>query len=190
MGLSSRLAFASWLVASVWLVAQGPPLPFAVELKATQTVSSADAVVGQIVLFTTVKPFAAGGQEFGAGTTAAGRIIESKSGGRMARGGVLKISLEEIQLEDGRTFPLSGVAVFHGGSRDAGLAGGAVAAGLLVTPYASPAALLLRGKAAVMPAGALVAASFGAASSPKPNPGSKAATAAANPVSKPQGTPH
>lgn len=160
MRLFSRVAFASGLVASVWLVAQGPPLPFAVELKATQAVSSADAVVGQIVLFTTVKPFAAGGQEFGAGTTAAGRIIESKSGGRMARGGILKISLEEIQLEDGRTFPLSGLAVFHGGSRDAGLAGGAVAAGLLVTPYASPAALLLRGKAAVMPAGTLVVASL------------------------------
>lgn len=147
-------------------------------------------MVGQIVLFTTLKPFAVGGQEFGAGTIAAGRVIESKSGGRMARGGVLAISVEEIQLEDGRTFPLSGMAVFHGGSRNAGMAGGAVVAGLLVTPYVAPAALLLRGRAAVMPAGTLVVASFGADTAPKRVPASKTPHAVAKPVVKPRETPH
>jgi len=183
-------AIASWLVSLGLLWAQAPSLPFAVELKATEAVSSADAVAGQIVLFTTLKPFAAGGQEFPAGTIAAGRVTESKPGGRMAQGGVLKISLADIQLEDGRTFPLTGVAVFHGGTHYAGMAGGAAVAGLIITPYVAPAALLLHGKAAVMPAGALVVASFGAATTPKPATSPNPAKPPNKPVNPTQGPSH
>lgn len=160
MSLFCKLAAAAWLVISTSALAQSPPPPFAIELKAVQTVSSADAVCGQTVLFSTIQAFAANGQEFAAGSLAAGRVIQCKPSGRVGRGGLLEIRIEEIQLPDGHTFPISGVAVFRGGSRNAGVAGGAVAAGLLIAPYVAPAALLLRGKAAIMPAGTLVVATM------------------------------
>ena len=159
----------AWLALSLGAFAQSPP--FAVELRAVQGLSSADAVCGQTVLFSTVKAFAFGGQTFPVGTTATGEVTKCTPSRRIGRGGVLEIKISSVQLPDGHTFRLSGVAVFHGGSRALGVAGGAVAAGLLLTPYAVPVALFVHGKAALMPAGAVVVATI----STSPPAASKAA---------------
>ncbi len=150
-------------------------LAFAVELKATQTVSSEDCISGQAVLFATVKPFSYHGQDFPAGTLALARVTQCKRAGHAGRGGLLEVALQSLQLADGKTFPLAGLAAFRGGSRVTGVAGGALAAGYILTPLAAPAALLLHGKAALMPAGTLLVATLGGSpgSAAKPAPSAK-----------------
>ncbi|MGH9482400.1 MAG: hypothetical protein ACRD1L_09940 [Terriglobales bacterium] len=119
-------------------------------------------MVGQAVLFANSRAFTFHGKSFPVGALALGRLEQCKAPGHAGKGGVLEIRMEGLQLSDGEVFPLDGAAVFHGGSRVIGVAGGALAAGFILAPYVAPAALILRGKAAVMPVGTTIIATLGA----------------------------
>jgi hypothetical protein len=129
-----------------------------VKLVLGETISSADAVVGQTVPFEVVEDIAVDGiVVVPKGSTAWATVTEAQAKRRMGRGGKLDMNIDKVRLADGSKTLLSAVKNTKGGSHTGAMTGAIVATSLIVWP-AAPFFLLMHGKDITIPKGTALTA--------------------------------
>ncbi len=129
-----------------------------IQLRLAETISSADAHVGQQVPFEVtediviqgVTVIAKGGQALATVTTA-----ESKK--RMGRGGKLDVNIDSVRLVDGSKVQLTASKDTKGGGHVGAMTGAIVATGIVFFP-AAPLFLFMHGKDITIPKGTPITA--------------------------------
>jgi hypothetical protein len=117
-----------------------------VELRISQTVSSADAHVNDPVEFEVSEDVVVSGVVIiPRGAKAWGTVTEAKHKRRLGRGGKLEIVMTSVELADGEKAPLRATKEAQGGSHAGVMTAGIVAAGVIFWPVA-PAFLFIHGK--------------------------------------------
>jgi hypothetical protein len=158
---SSLLVFqtAAFSVAEGQQPAASESRPFVLEdgtpikLRLSQTVSSADAHVNDLVEFEVLEDVMVGDVVvIPKGAAALGTVTEAVPKRRMARGGKLEIVMDSVRLSDGQKAPLRAVKEAKGGGHAGGMTVGIVATAIVFWP-AAPLFLLMHGKDITFPKG-------------------------------------
>jgi hypothetical protein len=130
----------------------------AIPLRAAESISSADAKLGDPVDFVVVQDVILDGfPVIPKGTIAHGTISEVKRKRRMARGGNLGVHLEFIGLPTGDKIPVRAATRVRGGGQSKMMATGMAVTALAFYP-AAPALMMMRGKDTVLLKGAALTA--------------------------------
>jgi hypothetical protein len=128
---------------------QGTP----VRIRIMQTVSSADAQVGNNVDFQTLDDIRQNGVVvIPKGSTAIATITVAESKKRMARGGKLGMNIDYVRMPNGDQLALRGVQNLKGGGHVGAMTGAMVATAIVFWP-ASPFFLFMHGKDVTIPEG-------------------------------------
>lgn len=142
----------------------GPPPPGTlldgtpVKLRLSQTISSADAKVGQEVPFEVVEEVKVDGNVvIPKGATAIGTVTEAEPKRRMGRGGKLNVNISYVRLADQEKAALRAVKDAQGGGHVGAMTGAMVATGIVFFP-AAPLFLFMHGKDITIPQGTEIAA--------------------------------
>ena len=142
----------------------GPPPPHTlldgtpVKLRLRQTISSADAKVGQEVPFEVVEEIKVEDLVvLPKGATAIATVTEAESKRRMGRAGKLNINVSYARLTDNEKAALRAVKDMKGGSHVGAMTGAMVATGIVFFP-AAPLFLFMHGKDITIPQGTEVTA--------------------------------
>ncbi|MBZ5526560.1 MAG: LssY C-terminal domain-containing protein [Acidobacteriia bacterium] len=121
-----------------------------IALRASESISSADAKLGDPVDFVVVQDVMLNGLPvIPRGTIAQGTISEVKHKRRMARGGKLGIHLQFIGLPNGDKIPVRATTRVRGGGQSKMMATGMAVTALAFYP-AAPALMMMRGKDSVL----------------------------------------
>jgi hypothetical protein len=129
-----------------------------IKLVLAETISSADATVGQTVPFEVVEDVSIDGiVVVPKGGTAWATVTEAQPKRRMGRGGKLDMNVDKVRLTDGSKTLLSAVKNTKGGSHTGAMTGAIVATSLIVWP-AAPFFLLMHGKDITIPKGTAITA--------------------------------
>lgn len=108
-----------------------------IKLVLGETISSADATVGQTVPFEVVEDIVVDGiVVVPKGGTAWATVTEAQAKRRMGRGGKLDMNIDKVRLADGSKTLLSAVKNAKGGSHTGAMTGAIVATSLIVWPAA------------------------------------------------------
>ena len=141
-----------------------PPVPHTlldgtpVKLRLTQTMSSADAKVGQDVPFEVVEEVDVDGVPvIQKGATAIGNVTAAEPKKRMGRGGKLDISISYVRLTDQEKAALRAIKDTKGGGHVGAMTGAMVATGIVFFP-AAPLFLFMHGKDITIPQGTEITA--------------------------------
>ncbi len=137
----------------------GPPPPHTlldgtpVTLRISQTISSADAKVGQEVPFEVMEDLQVDGVTvLPKGSTAIGTVTEAEPKRRMGRGGKLNININYARLVDQEKVALRAAKDTNGGGHVGAMTGAIVATSIVFFP-AAPLFLLMHGKDISIPQG-------------------------------------
>ncbi len=145
----SAVATASNTVGNSGILRQGTP----VRMRIMQTISSADAQVGNNVNFQTLDDVRQGGViVIPKGSTAIATITVAEAKKRAARGGKLGMNIDYVRLPQGDQLPLRGVQNLKGGGHTGAMTGAMVATAIVFWP-AAPFFLFMHGKEVVIPEG-------------------------------------
>jgi len=126
----------------------------AIPLRAADSISSADAKVGDPVDFVVVQDVVLDGfPVIPQGTIAHGTISDVKRKRRMARGGKLGVKMEFIELSSGEKIPVRADTRVNGGGQSKMMATGMAVTAMAFYP-AAPALMMMRGKDIVLLKGA------------------------------------
>lgn len=129
-----------------------------VKLRLSQTVSSADAKVGQDVPFEVIEEVDVDGVPvIQKGATAIGTVTAAEPKKRMGRGGKLDISISYVRLTDQEKAALRAVKDTKGGGHVGAMTGAMVATGIVFFP-AAPLFLFMHGKDITIPQGTEITA--------------------------------
>lgn len=129
-----------------------------VKLRLSQTISSADAKVGQEVPFEVVEDVQVDGVTvLPKGATAIGSVTEAEPKKRMGRGGKLNVNISYARLTDQQKVALRAMKDTKGGGHVGAMAGAIVATSLVFFP-AAPLFLLMHGKDITIPQGTEITA--------------------------------
>jgi len=129
-----------------------------VRLRIAETVSSADAHVGDTVDFEVLEEVKVGELlVIPKGGTAWATVTEAESKKRMARGGKLNMNIDSVRLADGEKAALRAVKEVKGGGHTGAMTGGMVATAIVFFP-AAPFFLFMHGKDISIPKGTEITA--------------------------------
>jgi hypothetical protein len=129
-----------------------------IKLVLSETISSADAVVGQLVSFEVVEDILVDGVVVvPKGGTAWASVTAAEHKKRMGRGGKLDLNIDKVRLVDGSKTLLSAVKNEKGGGHVGAMTGAIVVTSLIVWP-AAPFFLFMHGKDITIPKGTAVTA--------------------------------
>lgn len=129
-----------------------------VKLRMEQTVSSADAHVGDSVALEVLEEVRVGNiVVISKGGIAMGTVTAAQSKRNMGRGGKLDINIDYVKLSDGEKAALRAVKDGKGGGHAGAMTGAMVATSLVFFP-AAPLFLFMKGKDITIPKGTEVAA--------------------------------
>jgi len=129
-----------------------------VKLRISQTISSADAQVGQTVDFEVLEEVKVGNiVVIPKGGTAWATVTEAQPKRRMARGGKLNVNIDSVRLVDGEKVALRAVKDVKGGGHVGAMTGAMVATGIVFFP-AAPLFLFMHGKDITIPKGTEITA--------------------------------
>ena len=129
-----------------------------IKLVLGETISSADAVVGQLVSFEVVEDILVDGVVVvPKGGTAWATVTAAEHKKRMGRGGKLDLNIDKVRLVDGSKTLLSAVKNEKGGGHVGAMTGAIVVTSLIVWP-AAPFFLFMHGKDITIPKGTAVTA--------------------------------
>jgi hypothetical protein len=129
-----------------------------VKLRINQTVSSADAHVGQTVDFEVLEEVKIGETlVIPKGGVALATVTEAQSKRRMGRGGKLNINIDTVRLVDGEKVALRAVKDAKGGGHVGAMTGAIVATSIVFFP-AAPLFLFMHGKDITIPKGTEITA--------------------------------
>ncbi|MGA8160620.1 MAG: PEGA domain-containing protein, partial [Acidobacteriaceae bacterium] len=129
-----------------------------VKLRISQTISSADAKVGQEVPFEVIEEMDVNGVPVIAkGATAIGTVTEAQSKRSMGRAGKLDISISYVRLRDEEKAALRAVKDTKGGGHVGAMTGAMVATSIVFFP-AAPLFLFMHGKDISIPQGTEITA--------------------------------
>jgi len=129
-----------------------------VKLRLAQTVSSAEARVGQEIPFEVVEEVRVNDiVVLAKGGTAIATVTDAEPKKRMGRGGKLDMAISYARLIDGQKLALRGSKEGKGGSHTGAMTAGIVATSLIVWP-AAPFFLFMHGKDISIPAGTEITA--------------------------------
>jgi len=139
---------------SKFVLEDGTPI----KLVLGETISSADAVVGQLVSFEVVEEILVDGVVVvPKGGTAWATVTVAEPKKRLGRGGKLDLNVDKVRLADGSKTLLSAVKNTKGGGHTGAMTGAIVATSLIVWP-AAPFFLLMHGKDITIPKGTAITA--------------------------------
>src|SRR5580704_6514070 len=129
-----------------------------VKLVLGETISSADAVVGQLVSFEVVEDIIVDGVVVvPKGGTAWATVTAAEHKKRMGRGGKLDLNVDKVRLADGSKTLLSAVKNTKGGGHTGAMTGAIVVTSLILWP-AAPFFLFMHGKDITIPKGTALTA--------------------------------
>jgi hypothetical protein len=129
-----------------------------IKLVLGETISSADAVVGQLVSFEVVEDIIVDGVVVvPKGGTAWATVTAAEHKKRMGRGGKLDLNIDKVRLADGSKTLLSAVKNTKGGGHTGAMTGAIVATSLILWP-AAPFFLFMHGKDITIPKGTALTA--------------------------------
>ena len=129
-----------------------------VKLRISQTISSADAKVGQEVPFEVVEEVEVDNVVvIPKGSTAIGTVTEAEPKRRMGRGGKLNINISYVRLADQEKAALRAVKDSSGGGHVGAMTGAIVATSIVFFP-AAPLFLFMKGKDIIIPQGTEITA--------------------------------
>lgn len=129
-----------------------------VKLRLSQTISSADAKVGQEVPFEVIEDVQVDGVTvLPKGSTAIGTVTEAQSRRSMGRAGKLNISISYARLADQEKLALRAVKEEKGGGHVGAMTGAMVATSIVFFP-AAPLFLFVHGKDITIPQGTEITA--------------------------------
>ncbi len=129
-----------------------------IKLVLGETISSADAVVGQLVSFEVVEDVLVDGVVVvPKGGTAWATVTAAEPKRRLGRGGKLDLNVDKVRLADGSKTLLSAVKNAKGGGHTGAMTGAIVATSLIVWP-AAPFFLFMHGKDITIPKGTALTA--------------------------------
>jgi hypothetical protein len=129
-----------------------------VKLRISQTVSSADAQVGQTVNFEVLEEVKVGETlVIPKGGVAWATVTEAQSKRRMGRGGKLNVNIDTVRLVDGEKVALRAVKDAKGGGHVGAMTGAIVATSIVFFP-AAPLFLFMHGKDITIPKGTEITA--------------------------------
>lgn len=129
-----------------------------IKLVLGETISSADATVGQLVSFEVVEDVLVQGVVvIPKGGNAWATVTAAQAKRRMARGGKLDLNIDKVRLVDGSKTLLSAVKNTKGGGHTGAMTGAIVATSLVLWP-AAPFFLLMHGKDITIPKGTAITA--------------------------------
>ncbi len=129
-----------------------------VKLRLSQTISSADAKVGQEVPFEVIEDVQVDGVTvLPKGSTAIGTVTEAQPKKRMGRGGKLNVTISYARLADDEKVALRAVKDTSGGGHVGAMTGAMVATGIVFFP-AAPLFLFMHGKDITIPQGTEITA--------------------------------
>jgi hypothetical protein len=129
-----------------------------IKLVLGETISSADATVGQLVSFEVVEDVLVQGVVvISKGGSAWATVTSAQAKRRMARGGKLDLNIDKVRLVDGSKTLLSAVKNTKGGGHTGAMTGAIVATSLVLWP-AAPLFLLMHGKDITIPKGTAITA--------------------------------
>jgi antitoxin (DNA-binding transcriptional repressor) of toxin-antitoxin stability system len=129
-----------------------------VQLRMGQTVSSADAHVGDSIVLEVLEEVRVGNVVVVAkGGTAIATVTTAQSKKNMGRGGKLDINVDYVKLADGERAALRAVKDVKGGGHTGAMTGAIVATSLVFFP-AAPLFLFMKGKDITIPKGTEVTA--------------------------------
>lgn len=129
-----------------------------VKLRLSQTISSADAKVGQEVPFEVIEDVQVDGVTvLPKGSTAIGTVTEAQPKKRMGRGGKLNVTITYARLADNEKVALRAVKDTSGGGHVGAMTGAMVATGIVFFP-AAPLFLFMHGKDITIPQGTEITA--------------------------------
>jgi PEGA domain len=129
-----------------------------VKIRISQTVSSADAHVGQTVDFEVLEEVKLGDTLIiPKGGIAWATVTEAQSKRRMGRGGKLNINIDTVRLVDGEKVALRAVKDMKGGGHVGAMTGAIVATSIVFFP-AAPLFLFMHGKDITIPKGTEITA--------------------------------
>lgn len=160
-------ALSIFVVSSAWPQSMPSPLKTKtllltdgtpVQLLLADTLSSADATVGQRITFETIFPVVVNGiVVIPRGAAAWGTVTSVRRRGLMARAGKLTVEINVVRLADGRTASLRAIEKAKGDSNSDGMKQEMEGTAFVFYP-AAPVALLTKGKNITLPKGADVTA--------------------------------
>jgi hypothetical protein len=129
-----------------------------VKLVLGETISSADATVGQLVSFEVVEDVLVQGVVvIPKGGNAWATVTAAQAKRRMARGGKLDLNIDKVRLVDGSKTLLSATKNTKGGGHTGAMTGAIVATSLILWP-AAPFFLFMHGKDITIPKGTALTA--------------------------------
>jgi hypothetical protein len=129
-----------------------------VKLRITQTISSADAKVGQEIPFEVVEDVKVDGVVvLPKGSTAIGTVTEAQPKRRMGRGGKLNVNISYARLVDNEKAALRATKETQGGGHVGAMTGAMVATAIVFFP-AAPLFLFMHGKDISIPQGTEITA--------------------------------
>jgi hypothetical protein len=129
-----------------------------IKLRLSQTISSADAKVGQEVPFEVMEDVQVDGVTvLPKGSTAIGTVTEAQPKRRMGRGGKLNVTISYARLTDKEKVALRAVRDSKGGGHVGAMTGAIVATSIVFFP-AAPLFLLMHGKDISIPQGTEITA--------------------------------
>ena len=124
-----------------------------VKLRASRTISSADAHTGDTLDFEVLEDvFAKDTLVIPKGGIAWGTVTEAQPKRRMARGGKLDVNIDAVRLADGEKAPLRAVKDVKGGGHTGAMTGAMVGTAIVFFP-AAPLFLFMHGKDITIPKG-------------------------------------
>ncbi len=129
-----------------------------VKLKINETISSADAKVGQTIDFEVLEEVRVGNLlVIPKGGTAWATVTDAKPKGHMGKGGKLDVNIDSVRLVDGEKTALRAVKEAKGGSHTGAMTGAMVATAIVFFP-AAPLFLFMKGKDITIPKGTEITA--------------------------------
>jgi hypothetical protein len=130
----------------------------AVKLRLSETISSADAKVGQQIPFETTEDIVVDGQTvIPKGSQAVGSVTAAEPKRSMGRAGKLDVNIDSVRLVDGEKAQLRASKDAKGGSHTGAMTGAMVATAIVFFP-AAPLFLFMKGKDISIPQGTEITA--------------------------------